>query len=439
MNDRTSSPADQDSAGDDKDEDDKGSRHIVEEIVRKRISAAVSVSRSTKILDGPGAVGSRGNDFDGDDAALSPRRPKGSGGGDCGQNEIEEQEGGDESGRAGPGAVHVRAGESVRRPSLLTRVLPSLQRRSPQPVPSDDDREELSVEDGARSEGGGETVDGQRLVTAVRVDPDDDDDGGGVSPDGTLPMAVSYDPSKENPGDSLERARRRQRRKGALAMLAMVVAIGAAGTAVGLTVGRNANGRGGSPPNEHTTALPEAAAGRTITHREALLIDLLTRNGILESSEIELSDSSESSSPHTKAVAWLANEDPMQLDLLPTGDDGNDESNTTTTTLVDPSVVQRYIAAYLYFSLTELRPWRTCNPPVQDDPPLCWLDVVASVQVDPPEYTSIQAVRWLTSTSECDWAGLKCDDLGRVVSIDLGTLRLDAFTVFIVSPRIAEY
>ena len=109
-------------------------------------------------------------------------------------------------------------------------------------------------------------------------------------------------------------------------------------------------------------------------------------------------------SPYVKALDWITFKDPQQL------------------TPEDPNLIQRYTAAYLYFATTVDGPWRSCNPP--EDP---WNDPAQCIQDRLEDgrpllldvYTSYPSSSWLSTANECDWAGIKCDELDQVTELNL--------------------
>ena len=119
-----------------------------------------------------------------------------------------------------------------------------------------------------------------------------------------------------------------------------------------------------SPPMP--TMTPTFAPTPTCNHSEVEQYEeLLQELGI-----VSMSDLADSSTPQGKAFDWIVSIDKMQL--CP-GDD---------------RVIQRYAAAVLYFS-TGGENWN-------------------------------DNTLWLSTESECEWAGLTCDSIGEVSAIKLG-------------------
>mmetsp|Transcript_10401 Transcript_10401/g.15304 ORF Transcript_10401/g.15304 Transcript_10401/m.15304 type:complete len:710 (-) Transcript_10401:57-2186(-) len=105
-------------------------------------------------------------------------------------------------------------------------------------------------------------------------------------------------------------------------------------------------------------------------------------------------------SPYQNAASWVIDKDPLQLSPKA----GN--------------LAQRFILALFYFSTSARRPWRSCNPPAENETAVCMFDQI--VAVNPVrKYVPVPKVRWLTERSECEWAGVKCDNNGQVVRLSI--------------------
>lgn len=208
---------------------------------------------------------------------------------------------------------------------------------------------------------------GLAIAVAVEEDPDDI----------FIPSAIEYDPDSKPPVYK----NRRFRLYGFLACaIVVLVAIGAAVTG---TLGRD-DGAGDFEP----TAAPT-------TYRESLGIEAQVKRVVGG----ELLEDPES--PYARALEWITFDDPMQM--MPE----------------HPSFIQRYVAAYFYFATSEDGPWRSCNPP--EDPwsgeTKCSFSKLSSVF--PLGFTPIPWNAWLSKISECEWAGIMCDEHGQVRTIDL--------------------
>lgn len=198
--------------------------------------------------------------------------------------------------------------------------------------------------------------------------------------DEELGMGVEFDPdAKPSPMYRTPRFR-------LYASMAFLVIVAVAiGAAVGGTVGRKDYGATG-------TAAPT-------TFRETIGIQDEVVKAV-GSKVLEGVDS-----PYRKALDWTMNDDPMQL------------------TANSSNLLQRYIAAYLYFATTVggpwSGPWTSCNPP--KDP---WSGSVVCifkklVDTFTMEYEDITTNAWLTNSSECTWAGVSCDENGQILKVDL--------------------
>ncbi|CAB9503640.1 leucine Rich Repeat [Seminavis robusta] len=120
----------------------------------------------------------------------------------------------------------------------------------------------------------------------------------------------------------------------------------------------------------------------------------------------EQSESTSASSPQNRALHWILNDHPLEMDSS-----GN---------IMDGSLLQRFIVALFYFATTEEEPWLVCNPPQGGESDSCQYDSY-------PESTGIKphlTTRWLTKNSECLWAGLLCKN-GELVEIRLKANRLN--------------
>lgn len=207
------------------------------------------------------------------------------------------------------------------------------------------------------------------LAVAVAVEDDDDDM--------FIPSAVEYDPDAKPP-------MYRHRRFRLYALLAFfVVIVVAIGAAVGATIGKQ------------SLAVTDAPTMAPTSTRESFgiraQVERLVGLEVLEDEE----------SPYSKALEWITFDDPMQL--TPDAD----------------NFVQRYIAAYLYHATTEDGPWLSCTPPENawTDPTDCQFKQLAAIF--PLNYIEVPWNRWLSNISECQWAGVVCDEEGQFRSMDL--------------------
>ncbi|GKY94564.1 hypothetical protein MPSEU_000422000 [Mayamaea pseudoterrestris] len=207
------------------------------------------------------------------------------------------------------------------------------------------------------------------LAIAVAVQDDDDDM--------FIPSAVEYDPDAKPP-------MYRHRRFRLYALLAFfVVIVVAVGAAVGATVGSKNMNMTESPTMAPTT-IRESFGIRTQVER-------LVGAKVLEKED----------SAYSKALDWMTFDDPMQL--TPDADNFS----------------QRYIAAYFYFATSEDGPWLSCAPPKDawTDGTECQYKELSAIF--PVQYFEVPWNRWLSNISECQWAGVTCDEHGQVRGLDL--------------------
>ncbi|CAB9510187.1 leucine Rich Repeat [Seminavis robusta] len=92
---------------------------------------------------------------------------------------------------------------------------------------------------------------------------------------------------------------------------------------------------------------------------------------------------------HNRALDWLVVDDPLQLDA--------DASN----------LLQRYLLALFYYQTSQNGPWLNCAPPIKgsQERTMCYFSRSGF-----PGESEAPAMRWLSGTSECQWAGVVCVD-----------------------------
>jgi hypothetical protein len=214
-------------------------------------------------------------------------------------------------------------------------------------------------------------VNEEGLAVAFAVEEDDDDM--------YIPSAVEYDPDAKPP-------MYRNRRFRLYAFLAIVVVIVATiGAAVGITLSQE--------------EVPE------IPYRETL--------GIRENVEkVVGADALEDlGSPYRMALDWIIHKDPQQQ------------------TPDNPSFLQRYFAAYMYYATSEKQPWHSCAPAKEGEDSDCiYLELLDSSALD---YIEVPWKRWLSDLSECAWAGVYCNDREQIRAIELGTLLLKMEKIYL--------
>jgi hypothetical protein len=187
-----------------------------------------------------------------------------------------------------------------------------------------------------------------------------------------IPSAVEYDPDAKPP---LHR-NRRFRLYGFLAFFALMVC--AVGATVGIVLSK-----------EDEVAAPVL----DVEPRERFGI-----RGLIERlvGQEKLSDSD---SAYSKALEWMIYEDPLQL------------------TPENENFVQRYVLVYFYLSTSVEKPWKSCNPPVGEEPDSCQYEKLVNDEL----YRTEPRIRWMTSTHECEWAAISCDSNMQVRSVETGT------------------
>jgi hypothetical protein len=199
------------------------------------------------------------------------------------------------------------------------------------------------------------------LAVAFAVEEDDEDM--------FIPSAVEYDPDAKPP-------MYRNRRFRLYAFLAIVVVVVVTvGAAIGITL-------------SNQRKIPEIPYRQTLGIREN--IERLVGSDVLD----------DYSTAYSKALDWITNVDPKAV--------APDDS----------SFAQRFYAACFYFATSAEHPWSGgCNPPVGDEPDHCQYKRL--VDTNPIEYATIPWIRWLSGQSECNWAGVGCDENGQFRTIEL--------------------
>jgi hypothetical protein len=205
-----------------------------------------------------------------------------------------------------------------------------------------------------------------------------------VDSDKYIPAAVEFDPDAKPPLFE----NRRFRLYGLVACLVFVIALAAILFSVALGTERD---------SKYDTNMPTQIP---IPYRETLGIrEKIAR--IISSDKLE-----ETNDPFSKALLWITHVDPLML--LPN----------------HPSFIQRYLLASIYYSTTDTKTWYYCNPPsiVDNETNACIYEKFINVTVDNKILvrTKIDWIRWLSNTSECDWAGITCNEkTGYVSELDL--------------------
>ena len=107
-----------------------------------------------------------------------------------------------------------------------------------------------------------------------------------------------------------------------------------------------------------------------------------------------------SSVAYLKALDWIVHSDPTAP--LPE----------------DPNLLQRFLAAYVYFATSVEHEWAGCGPPTPYSGNICTFQEVHRFGDDTT--LSVQGSRWLSGTNECHWVGISCDEESKqIVKISL--------------------
>lgn len=193
-----------------------------------------------------------------------------------------------------------------------------------------------------------------------------------------IPAAVEFDPDAKPP---LYKNRRfRLYSAVACAFLVIVVVII---SVVIVLLGQGNNGSS-DVTNEIQPSLP---------YRETLgILETVTR-------EIGAESLNDTESPYSQALQWITYEDPIQS--VPE----------------DTSFLQRYVLAYFYYATSVDRPWLSCSQAEGNETDDCMF--IKVVDSDGLEKSEIPFKRWLSNTSECEWAGIFCNDNEQVISIEM--------------------
>ena len=105
------------------------------------------------------------------------------------------------------------------------------------------------------------------------------------------------------------------------------------------------------------------------------------------------------------ALAWIIHDDPMELDEF------------------SENLIQRYTLALFYFKTSEKGPWRSCNPPSEDEDYACEFHEMKRLEDNSVVYEPREEleVRWLSEKHECEWAEVLCHPEmdGNVIAIDI--------------------
>jgi hypothetical protein len=213
-------------------------------------------------------------------------------------------------------------------------------------------------------DGDDEDAKGNKLAIAEPVRDDDDDI--------CIPAANEYDPDAKPPIYK----NRRFRLYGCLGGILLLALV--AGLFFGLLSGSDK--AAGLLDDGDTPSLAPS------TYRESL--------GIQDQVELVVGSDklNDPSTPHYQAMEWILHEDKLQL------------------TADDPNLVQRYLLVIFYMQTTQGGDWVSCGRADDEDSFCLWHNLN-------PIY--IPKTRWLSDDSECNWAGVLCDEFNTTRAIDL--------------------
>ncbi|KAL3925043.1 MAG: hypothetical protein SGILL_000665 [Bacillariaceae sp.] len=212
---------------------------------------------------------------------------------------------------------------------------------------------------------------GGRLAVAVAVKEYEDEDV-------FIPSAVEYDPDAKPP-------MYKNRRFRVYGLLGCILSILFLGTAIGILALQE---------QQKIAPVQVVPTGAPTCERCGL--------GIEEQLELEVGSEKlyDPSTAEYMAKEWIIYED--SLALLP----------------MDANLVQRFLLAAFYFETHMASEWLSCNRQGEADAnETCSFQRITSIF--PLAYESVPGVRWLSSNHECDWSGVRCDELNQTRVIDL--------------------
>ena len=203
------------------------------------------------------------------------------------------------------------------------------------------------------------------LAVAVAVEDDEEE--------AYIPAAIEYDPDAKPPMF-------RERRYRLYAFICFFVLLaGSVGAAIGIVVSR------GEEPTIPTPA-------PTFPRQNIGIEETILR--IVDAEELR-----DVSSPYYRALEWITFDDPEQF------------------TPESRNFLQRYLLVYFYFATTVDGEWEGgCNPPKEGETNICTFNELV---LEPADFFPARGTRWLSSTNECIWYGVECDDDGQVIGIEL--------------------
>jgi hypothetical protein len=219
-----------------------------------------------------------------------------------------------------------------------------------------------------------------------------------------LPAAIEYDTDHKYipPNTKQNRRRRRFLQFGVVIVLLSIII----GTSVGISR-RRSDATVNTSKNNSTASY--------FAERENVgIYEMITQNipgteGILQTDKQH---------PYTKAYRWIMYNDPLR-----------------TVPREYPQFLQRYVLATLYYATSQQAPWSRCAPPQSSlspaepsNPNGTSTDIDIDISFTDGECVlsemfagGTSSNHWFTSTDECQWAGVRCDDGQNIQRINIGT------------------
>jgi hypothetical protein len=119
-------------------------------------------------------------------------------------------------------------------------------------------------------------------------------------------------------------------------------------------------------------------------------------------------------SPYRMALDWISTKDKMSM------------------TPENPRFGQRYLLAYIYYATSVKQPWESnCAPSNDTDNFNC----IYKMKTFDDKEAQRSAIKWLSNTNECTWAGIHCDLKSQVDQIELGT----TYKVFMITKLMFQH
>ena len=156
----------------------------------------------------------------------------------------------------------------------------------------------------------------------------------------------------------------------------------------------------GSPPSAQQQPLPPSSTSSHNNDTQSMYLKIF--------SSLVGSDVYTPGTVYYQAAEWIINVDEQALDIN------------------DPALSQRYLLALFYRTTTQngQPKWWSCNPvgnyEVVNSTHECIYEKLVNCSVnDTFEFKGFPAKRWLSSSPECEWAGVTCDEFNFVTELEL--------------------